>query len=91
MGELGLIGLLLFANATLCFSMRRHQRLVFKELLARRVELALRGLGFALLAVAAWGFVARDGAMVGLAAFVGWFTLCMLVAAGTVTALSTQR
>ncbi|MEM1436341.1 MAG: DUF3325 domain-containing protein [Pseudomonadota bacterium] len=88
MALLALVAAILFANAALCFSMKRHQRLVFTDQLSIRLERTLRGAGYGVLAVSAWVFVLLDGALVGLAAFTGWFTVCMVGVAGTVTLLS---
>ncbi|MEM8548778.1 MAG: DUF3325 domain-containing protein [Pseudomonadota bacterium] len=77
-----------YANAALCFSMRRHQRLVFTRPLAPAVEQSLRASAYMALVFSAWVFIARDGGLVGMAAFTGWFTVFMIAMAGTVTFLS---
>ncbi|MEM9742406.1 MAG: DUF3325 family protein [Pseudomonadota bacterium] len=85
------MGLTLLATALLCFSMRRHQRFVFRRTLPLMAERVLRGLGFVLLLTAACLFARLDGPLVGLTAFTGWLTLCVLAIAATVTVLTARQ
>lgn len=77
-------------TALLCFSMRRHYRLVSAAPLTRHRSLGVRGVGYALLAVGGWLCVADYGTGVGLTLFVGLFTVTMLGTALAATALGAK-
>ncbi|MEM1229475.1 MAG: DUF3325 family protein [Pseudomonadota bacterium] len=80
--------LTLLATAALCFTMPRHQVLVFSRPLSRALQLGARCGAFAVLGLACTWFVAEQGALIGMTTFLGWFTVCMILVALTVTRLS---
>lgn len=82
--------LAVLGTALLCFSMRRHYRLVSGAPLTRQRSLAMRIGGYLLLAVGAWLSVASHGTGVGLTLFVGLFTVTMLATAFAATSLTTK-
>ena len=83
-----LIATVFIANLALCFSMKRHVRLVSSNPLPPSWERGIRIAAFVVLFVAARGFIAREGAVIGSAIFVGWFTVFQIGMAATVTLLS---
>ena len=73
------------ATAALCVAMRRHQGLLFSSELSVGRKRGLQSAGYAGLALAAFLFARAMGTLVGLTFFTGWFTVCMLATALTVT------
>ena len=73
------------ATAALCVAMRRHQGLLFSSALSVGRKRGLQSAGYAGLALAAFLFARAMGTLVGLTLFTGWFTVCMIATALTVT------
>lgn len=82
---------ILLANVVLCFSMKRHQRLLLSAPIPQAWERGARLAAFTVLFLVAWGFVAREGGVIGSAIFLGWFTVFQMGVAGVVTMLSRRR
>ncbi len=85
------LGLTAAATAALCVAMRRQQGLVFSAELSAARKLGLQSAGYAGLVLAAFLLARAMGALVGLTLFTGWFTVCMIGTALTVTWLLEHR
>ena len=79
------------ATAALCVAMRRQQGLVFSAELSAARKLSLQSAGCAGLVLAAFLLARAMGALAGLTLFTGWFTVCMIGTALTVTWLLERR
>ena len=79
------------ATAALCLAMRRHQGLLFSRGLSASRKMSLQLAGYAVLMLAAFVFARAMGTFVGLTLFTGWFTVCTLGTALTVTWLHEHR
>ena len=82
---------LLAGSALLCFSMRRHYRLLLGTPLTGTRKLGLRTAGYAFLLLGAWWAAETHGATVGLTLAVGTLSFTVLATAFAVTGLTRRQ
>ena len=82
---------LLAGSVLLCFSMRRHYRLLVGAPLAGALKHAMRFAGYALLLLGTWWATETQGVTVGLALAIGTLSFAVLATAFAVTGLTRRQ